>query len=264
MTGPDPTAALWRAVDRITKPTRQLVGRDPIDDELTEWSHQLTPAGYLAVTTRWAVIPSLWEQSTTALSTGSEAGGGSKPLRERAPVDVDLMEIRGLIRDTTRHELAKHGVKGRTRTPPARWPDQDPPTGTVAEFEPYRELRALASAVIRDEPDQLWWWAYRCDQWGRLLASYLQAVEHKAKPMRLRNSRCPKCSAAQMTIEGEGGMSVVPALVIDFTPEGYARAAECLACGAAFWRGAELEELARVLEAQARDTPKSSDTGLTA
>jgi hypothetical protein len=230
---PQPTEQLWAAVAKLTQPTRVMLARD---EEDAAWIYELdgscSVAAYRAATGRWAEVPSLWQQSVDALTNGSEGGLGSKPLRERSPADLDLMEIRSIIRGTTRHELERLGCKT------AR--------GKNGERVPFdqKEMRSLASLVIAKEPDELWWWTYRFESWGRLLEGHLQAVERKAKPMRLRNSACPACSAKQVTIEGEDGPIVVPALVVDFTSDGYARACECLACGHAWFRGEQMEELA--------------------
>lgn len=224
---------LWAAVDRLTKPSRVPLERvaDP------EWLNDLAApswgscnvGAYRAATATWATVPSLWDQATAALTTGSEAGGtGSSPLRERSPLDVDLMEVRGIIRDTVRHELAE-----RDRQPiPADVPAQ---------------LRRLASIVLRDDPDNLWWWEYRFQQWGRLLETYLRAAEHTARPTRLRNTPCPLCRVKQIRVETESGdKQLVPPIVVDFR-DGYIRAARCEACSASWFRGDELHELARLV-----------------
>jgi len=146
------------------------------------------------------------------------------------------MEIRGLIRDTCRHEMARHGGKAKVG-----------PGGTVAPFD-QRELRALASAVIRDCPDDLWWWSYRMASWARLLDTYLRASLHQPKPTRLRNTPCPLCRTRQITIEQDNGDRVVVApLVVDYR-DGYIRAARCEACAATWFRGDQLRELARLVD----------------
>jgi len=228
----NPTAALWQAADRLTKPTRvqvtRAVDRDGRDALAAGSWGVCDVTAYRAVTTHWGTIPSLWEQAVAALyDGGGEIGGsGSKPLRERSPADCDLMEIMALIRGTTRHELGQWAPERRV---PRVVPSQ---------------IRRLASVVVARDSEHLWWWTYRIEQWARLLETYLHATEREARPMRLRNSRCPKCGARQMTIEGEDGPKVVPALVVDFTSDGYARACECLGCGHAWFRGTQMEELA--------------------
>jgi hypothetical protein len=232
--------AVWRAVDRLTQSQRREVGRRLEDgawlDELAaQDGGACNIRSYRAATARWATIPSLWDQATAALVGGEIGGSGSKPLRERSPADLDLMEIRAIIRDMTRHELHARGHKT------AKGPD-----GLDVPFDP-SEIRTLASlAIQKDGPEQMWWWEYRFDQWGRLLENYLHAAEHVAKPVHLRNTACPLCAARQVVSDDEGddGRKVVPALVVDFSQDGYVRAAECLACGAAWFRGEQLEELA--------------------
>lgn len=244
------TGPLWVAVDRLTKPSRVQVQRATDAEWLADSTALITQiqagrrdgacsvAAYRAAagmreaaTTRWATVPSLWDQSTVALTGGEIGGGDSKPLRERSPADLDLMEIRALIRDTTRHELEARGAKT------GKYPN-----GERVPFQ-QTEMRALA-VLVGAEPDGLWWWVYRFDQWGRLLETYLHAAEHHPNTTRLRNTACPECAARHATVETEDGMKVVPALCIDFTSDGYVRAAECSNCGHAWFRGREMERLA--------------------
>jgi hypothetical protein len=208
------TVIFWAAVDQIGRPSRRQITLDGGD-------------------TVWAVIPSLWDQSTDALDRGCEAGsGGSAPLRERSPADLDLMEIRCLIRDTVRHELALRGRRVRHHT------DECP-----RPFNADDELRGLASLVLQKNPDEIWWWEYRFASWARLLEAYLQAAERKQKPVYLRNSPCPTCRTRQVVVDREGERVVVPAIVVEFR-DGYVRAAHCQACGDTRWRGPDLEKLA--------------------
>jgi hypothetical protein len=233
---PQPTEALWAAVAKLTQPTRVMLARDE-----PEWVRDLRDQSdgfcyvdaYRAATARSALIPSLWDQAVAAL-TGGEVGGGtgSKPLRERSLADLDLMEIIGIVRDTTRRELEKR-AKAEDRPLPADVPGQ---------------IRRLVSVAIRDEPDALWWWTYRVAQWGRLLETYLNAAEHAPKPTRLRNTACPLCHTKQLIVEQDGENMVVPPLVVDYR-DGYVRAARCEACSATWFRGAELAELARLVGA---------------
>jgi hypothetical protein len=208
------TVIMWTAIDQIGRPSRRQIIREGGE-------------------TVWAIIPSLWDQSTDALNRGSEAGsGGSSPLRERSPADLDLMEIRCLIRDTVRHELALRGRRVRHHA-----------GGCPRPFDADDELRGLASLVLQRNPDEVWWWEYRFVSWARLLEGYLQAVERTARSVYLRNSPCPTCRTKQVTLEREGERVVVPAIVVDFR-DGYIRAAVCQACGDTRWRGPDLERLA--------------------
>lgn len=237
MTQPLPTTALWAAVARLTEPTRVQVPRSDDSDWLADIRNQADGVCYIdayrAATTRWATVPSLWDQATAAL-TGAEVGGGtgSKPLRERSPADLDLIEIMSIIRTTITLELDKRAK-----------PQDRPLPATVAD-----RCRRLASIATRDDTDSLWWWEYRYSQWARLLETYLHATEHAPKPTRLRNTACPLCQTRQMTIDQDGENIVVPPLVVDYR-DGYVRAARCEACGATWFRGAELAELARLVGA---------------
>jgi hypothetical protein len=232
-------ARLWSAVDRMTRSTTVPLLRDHNADDITatvtaieqqDASDKLVLhdlARYTAMTRQRATIPSLWDQSSDALTTGSEASEGRSRSVHRTPCDVDLMEIRALIRETTSHELAKRQITAKPTVP-----DQ---------------LRQLAAHVAGHEPDRLWWWEYRMSAWARLLGTYLQAVQTQPKPRRLRNASCPECKIRQTIIESDYGPVSVPPLLIDFK-DGLIRAAECTGCGAAWFRGDELVHLARLID----------------
>jgi hypothetical protein len=260
MTEPaDIKRAIWDAVDRLTKPRRQRLERAP-----EEWVNDPAPAyltdpaggiscsvaayrahreAHRAAVATWATIPSLWEQSTIALHGGEvqASGHGSKPLRERSIADLELMEIRALIRDTTRRLLEQRGVRTGQHA-----------NGRAVDFDP-DEMRALASKVTAENATQHEWWQYRFEQWGRLLETYLHAAERQARPVRLRNAPCPDCGTRQVTVDVDGEQVVAPPIVIDFR-DGYIRAAECSACGAAWFRGPDLQALADALGVTV-DTP---------
>lgn len=254
-----PTVAdVWAAIHTLIEPHQHHLQRTTEEahwlDEATQQLTQATQghngtcniptyrratATKAAAETHTGTIPSLWDQSTTALTGGetSNNGAGTKPLRERSPADLDLIEIRTLIRDTTRTELHKRGH---------HTPHQ--PDGTPTPFTT-TEIHTLAQHVTTENPDQLWWWEYRFAQWSRLLENYLHIAEHKAKPVRLRNTACPRCDARQYVTDDDEPM-VVPALIVDFSPDGYVRACECLNCGMAWFRGEQLEQLAAEIGAQ--------------
>lgn len=252
--------ALWAAVDRLTKPSRVAIRRAADADWLADLGESLRDLaareeGWCSVPlyrsavarleagqTGTAVVPSLWDQSTDALNGGGESGGtGSTLLQERSPADLDLMEIRAIIRDTTRHELAQRGWK---------------PIHGDDPFKP-EEIRELGRRVTQTTPADLWWWEYRFDQWGRLLETYLRAVEHHRPQIRLRNVSCPLCRTRWVRV-GEDGQLIQPGrpvegdvyrvspLVVDFR-DGYVRAARCDACGATWFRGDQLHQLAEHL-----------------
>jgi hypothetical protein len=244
-------AAVWAAVDKLTKDTRQKVLRAGDADWRVAFDEATRVcvvaqyrAAFEAATSGYAIIPSLWEQSTIALTGGEvQAGRGSKPLRERSIADLDLMEIRSIIRDTTRHELERLGEKTLRNA-----------DGSKVAFHP-NEMRRFASLALEKEPDRADWWQYRFEAWGRLLTTYLRNAEHQARPVYLRNSACPTCRTRQVTIDRDGEPTVVPALVIDFR-DGYVRAAQCQACDTTWFRGPDLEQLAADLgEGLRTDTP---------
>lgn len=228
--------ALWDAVDRLTKPTRQRLDREP---EEAAWLRDLADdptltvcdvATYRAATVSWGEVPSLWVQAELALQTGMEAGeGGSRtPLRERSPADLDLMETILTIRESMAWQLPGRGVT---------------PRGGIPE-----QMRQLASYVAAHEPEHVEWWTYRFDQWARLLARYLRAIETGPRPVRLRNAPCPQCGVRQIVLPTDEGPKVVPPILIDFTGDGWIRAATCSACLSTWWRGDDLGRLARLLE----------------
>lgn len=246
----DPVAIqhIWAAVDRITKPEHAPIPR--ADETLEAWLRGplCDIAAHHRALVNYGIIPSLWDQASNAL-IGAEhdnTGPGGDPA-ERNPCDIDLMEIRGIIRDTTTHELARL-----FRIPPSR---VRPPGNTPAQ------LRRLASTAITQEPDQLWWWEYRFASWGRLLATYLGAVDRVNRARWLRNSPCPKCGATGVLVESDHDTDRkvwVPALVVDFR-DGYVRATTCQACAHTWFRGEQLHELAKAL-----NTPKPAQVAETA
>jgi uncharacterized protein with PIN domain len=117
-------------------------------------------------------------------------------------------------------------------------------------------MRQLAAHVTTHEPQHVEWWAYRFGQWARMLAVYLRAIDTGPRPVRLRNLPCPECTATQVLVDTEQGEVVAPPIMVDFV-NGWIRAAQCTACGHAWWRGQDLWDLARA-EAH-RDTPDPAD-----
>jgi hypothetical protein len=200
-------AQIWAGVDELTKVSTVAIERDD-------------------GTRTYAKIPSLWEQSNVAISGRADVNVRTGSAAERSPVDLNLLEVRSLIRNTTQRAI-------RTR-------QQIPRPGVPAQ------LRQLASLVVGEAPDRHWWWAYRFPSWARLLRTYLDLSERTPMPVRLRGSACPSCGTRQVSTESDDGLVIVPALVIDFR-QGFVRAAECAACHAHWWRGAELEALAVAL-----------------
>jgi hypothetical protein len=241
------TRDLWAAVDAITAPTQRKIGRT----EQADWLEELASdpgvtvcdvARYRAATVAYGHIPSLWDQATWALTTGSEASeGGQSPLRERSPADLDLMETMLQIREGLIERFATCRMPNKCQQPQA------------PKDKPADQMRQLASHVVTRHPDDVGWWTFRFAQWGRLLNTHLRALEHTAKPIRLRNAPCPLCRTRQVTIDSPTGPVVVPPLLIDFEQD-WIRAATCTACGAAWFRGSDLGELADLLDQRHAET----------
>lgn len=242
---------LWAAVDAITRPTRRKLTRSTDAEWLTEvtdardWERRAGGATvcdvaiYRATIERmhaaqlaYGEIPSLWDQATWALTTGSEQNaGGNSPLRERSPADLNLMETMADIRDAVRLQLEGRNVR----------PEGDPPA----------QMRRLASTLIRlGNTEHIEWWTFRFAQWTRILQTYLQAIERAPRPVRLRNAPCPLCGTRQVVVVEDGERKVYPPLLIDFEDK-WIRAAQCTACGHAWFRGNDLGELAQQLDGHA-------------
>jgi hypothetical protein len=73
-------------------------------------------------------------------------------------------------------------------------------------------------------------------------------LDHAPRDVHLRNTPCPECGARQYTRRDDttGERMVFPAIKVDFA-DGLVRAAECQACGHAWFRGEDLESLAAVV-----------------
>lgn len=188
-------------------------------------------ARYAALTRSHATIPSLWDQSTDALAaSNTDQAEGSSGSVHRAPCDVDLMETRAQIADTIRAHLIDRRLRPRATVP--------------------TQARQLAAHIAGHEPDQVPSWAHRFEQWVRVLAVHLQAVQQQHS-RRIRGAACPDCGARTVTVTTAGERSVVPTIVIDFH-DGYIRAAQCSACGVTLaWRGEQMWQLADRLTEQA-------------
>jgi hypothetical protein len=224
-------------VDAITKPTRQKLKRLTESEFLEQLASDEGQGGfcrvedYRAAVLAYGQIPCLWDQATWAVF-GSEAGdgsGGCTPARERTPADLDLMETLLTIRESLGWQL-----------PGRKVPWRDP--GVIPAM-----MRQFAAHIVTHEPQHVEWWAYRFEQWGRLLHNHLNALDRGPRPVHLRNAPCPLCRVSQVVVERDGERRVEPAIVIDFE-HGVIRAAQCQACGTAWWRGADLYELADLLD----------------
>lgn len=210
------THPIWRPVDELTLQSKRAIIR-------------------LDGSTTWAVVPSLWDQSSEALfgNNRSEAMRQSN-AGERLPIDVTLMEIRSVIAETTRAELAQRRIHPRGLR-----------LGFTPPFE-VNEIRQLASTLLA-QPDLADEFERRFSSWARMLATYLQAYDRTPHAVTLRNSPCPSCGIAQVIVDDD---LVQPAILIDFH-DGKVRAAQCRACGALWWRGPQLEQLAALLHTAA-------------
>lgn len=249
--------SLWDAVDKLVAPSRVKLERQQAGEWLTELAGQTDGycdlPSYKSATVVWATVPSLWDQSSLALY-GSEAanGRGSKPLRERSVADLNLIEIRNQVIEAIRWEtelIAGEVISGEFKT---------------------TEVRHLASLIGSKKPDATDLWASKLTSWANALETYLNAGEHEAKPVRIRDSACPTCKTAQVTIDWKGHVApfnidedhhdgdrqVVAALVVRFR-DGLVQAAVCEACGDSWFRGDDLEWLARTLGIHGLDTPSA-------
>jgi hypothetical protein len=251
------TTRLWAAVHAITEPQRQQIKRSG-DEAVSEFNAELevldSPKGQGGVchvpdyrraaealrlaTAASGRVPCLWVQANAAIF-GSEAGdgsGGRTSARERTPADLDLMETMLTIRESLGWQMPGRKIPWRK---PGDIPDM---------------MRQLAGHIASNERQHVEWWAFRFEQWARLLRNGLNALDQCPKPRYLRNSSCPACGAGQVTIgEDTDARRVVPALVVDFTSQGLVRAAECQACQFTWWRGDDLERLRDQLGLSAPD-----------
>jgi hypothetical protein len=200
-------ADVWSAVHAMTEPSKRAI---MLADGVTIYG----------------VVPSLWDQGSDALAGGMESAVRVSNAAERSPVDLNLVELRSLIRHTVSRELHARRVKPRADVP--------------------AQLSQLAAHVVTYSADELWWWDYRFTSWASMLTLFLSVNDHVPTARRLRNSPCPACRVRQVTIESDDGPVVVPTLVVDFR-DGYVQAARCSSCSATWWRGADLESLAALL-----------------
>lgn len=215
--------SLWAAVDGLVNPRPVRLFRD-------------------AGTADWTSVPALWRQLVESVGTGSRRGGRSTS-RAWSPVDLECMELAATIRETVVDALTGHDERPVTV-------GQKPARVLLPE-----SLRHLASVVTATQDDDLaGWWVYRVRSWTRQISHVLQ-LEIDPQPRRIRDTSCPECQASHVTLPGQDGPERVPALLIDFT-DGYVRAASCTACGAAWFRGQSLVDLADLIEATRRTVPE--------
>lgn len=234
---------LHQAVDRLTRPRHHKIER-------WQGGHD------------WVTVAPLWqllEQADSSRSGKDRGTQGSRP-----PADLEVIELRATIRDIIVDALAGHDLKPHTtgvtrqqREAAAhqrqaeltyRLPAGYPPTTTPAPLtvDVPASIRQLATtiATVGDE-DLTAWWRYRVDSWCRQITHALHLTDDP-QPRRIRDTACPTCQATHVTVTTDGESERVPALLIDFAGA-YIRAAECSACGASWFRGAALAELADTL-----------------
>lgn len=254
------SVALWAAVDRLTQPSTRRLFRagdpDVVEALAADLRRQETArlaaaarpkvrnpvivagvsqhqlASYARATKGHATVPSLWDQAVDALTaSSSDKAEGSSGSVHRTPLDVTLMEQMADMREAMAVNLGQRKLKPRDTVP--------------------AQMRQLAAHVAGHEPQHIAWWTFRFEQWARVLAVYLQAVQQQPKPRRIRGVACPECQVRSVVVEDATGQPVrVPPIVIDFH-EGYIRAAECTGCGATLaWRGEQMWELADRLQQQ--------------
>lgn len=253
------SAQLWAAVDRLTLSTRIPVERATDADWLIDVAveqaeiaagrrdgacsvpaYRAALAREQAANVATATVPALWDQAVQALGLGSEnagGGGSTAPLRERSPADLNLMEILSQVREAVREESARLGHPlpgGQT-------------VGTV-------QIRAFASTLRTD----LDGWGQKFALWGRAIENYLHVLRDEPRPFRLRSTPCPLCRIEWIRVNEQGratvgGEYLARPIKVDFAGDRM-RAAICEACGTAWFRGADLHQLAALIGCETPDT----------
>jgi hypothetical protein len=229
------TEALWKAVDGITKPSMQRLDRRAVGHVLDEVAAAPVTfcrvEDYRAATVTHGKVPSLWSQAEMALTTGSESSGGKpSPLATRSPADMDLMEIMLTIRESLSDNIVGRKLAGRGYRP--------------KNADPQRQLRELAAWIVTNEPENMAWWAFRVEQWRRVLETYLRAVETGPKAMRLREP-CPLCDTEFLLVAdpngGDDKIQVRP--IVAIYRDHWFRCFKCEACTEVWWAGADIYRL---------------------
>lgn len=270
-----PTARLHNAVHDLIDPRKVPLLRQAVNETLT-----LTETELEMATSPRGAMPSLWDQMSEAVSTSNEQTSRSVP-GSRPPIDLDLREIQRQIIEQVLMELRHYKAKPHQRTfmRVTRWldhgewveldPDSDEPrvwrepewcetSREVTELDLPASLRLLQVHVGNDVEDHVMWWAYRLEQWARVARKALGAIV-LPQPRRIRDTQCPECQAKHVTLLSlDGEPKLMPALLIDMQ-DGMVRAAECSVCGASWFRGQELWDLADRIPPRQRlhsDTPQ--------
>lgn len=239
------TTALWAAVDTLVEPQHIRIDResqDATDALIAEWDavqaeyrrlnrRSCVVAAYRAslaahesalqaATARHAVVPSLWDQSTTAVGGKGDSDGarGSSPARERSIADWDLMEHRQVIKESTRLFTVEYG---------------DPKKPLTEPFMARTEIRHLASLMLsKEHPDKLPFLIYRVQTWARVMARLLNQLD-APKPFRPRKP-CAACGVGVRCVPNpeQPGETIMQWPVIVSL-----RGGECEQCGAWWWPG---------------------------
>lgn len=170
---------------------------------------------------QWLTTPSLWDQLAEATRASTETTNG-RSSTTRLPIDPELLDLRSEIITCTTHTLHAYGLRPRPDLPAS--------------------LRLLAASAIGDLADALTQdvrhWTHRARR-ALGLAGPL--------PRRIRGASCPDCGTTRTQITTtDGDTQHAPSLLIDFT-DGLVRAVTCTACGATWFRGTDLIELADTL-----------------
>jgi hypothetical protein len=236
---------LWAAVDGLVKPRHVKLLRD-------------TGAA------DWTTVPPLWQQLEAALTCGMESGKAARSTVHRVPLNVGAYELAADIRDILVDALAGHDEKplrdGPTTKQLAAIAAQRaaertyglyvieltplPPQGRILVPASLRHLASIVTAI--GDEDLIGWWIYRVTSWSRQIIHVLR-LEEAPQPRRIRDTSCPMCAATHVTTRNPDGEKIrEPALLIDFT-DGMVRAASCSACGASWFRGDALVDLADLI-----------------
>lgn len=170
-----------------------------------------------------AEVPSLWAQLCQASSTGSESQRAGN--KYRAPVDLGLVDLRQQIERGVAAQLGDFGIPCHATLPAS--------------------MRTMAVRVAQCDERTIEAWTARIAYWVRQARQQL-GQNDDPQPRRIRDAACPMCEATHVTVMVEREELRVPALVIDFAAS-LVRAATCEACGASWFRGEPLNQLAELL-----------------
>lgn len=198
------TAALYSALDRLTRPGRSMV--------ITRDDGQTIPASTL----------SLWDGLMAGGLGGEANSGGSSGPGSRPPIAPAILDIRTRIETAVSRACADRRIY-RTGQLPA-------------------DLRAYVDTV-RWEDDQPTIDASTqlIDTW---CAEIETALGDTIATRRMRGVRCISCGAADQRItNSEGEPARAPAIALERDDTGYWVGAKCQVCGEVYLRGVDLNKL---------------------